>query len=76
MGGQKQFDALDIISVLSFFIGIENLSENREQSAYNDVHNANDRQAAYLLDTLGKKFEEQNAMLRKIMEVLTIETAN
>lgn len=70
MGTQRQFDALDIVSVLSFLIGIENLSENRQQSAQNDVNAANDKQAHYMLDELTKKFEEQNAMLREILEVV------
>ena len=70
MGEQRQFDALDMISLLSFFLGYENLLENRQQSAHNDVSAANDRQAQFLLEELGRKFEEQNAMLREILEVL------
>lgn len=68
---RRQFDALDIISVLSFFLGYKNLMENREQSAHNDVSAANDRQAQFLLAELGRKFEEQNQMLREILEVLS-----
>lgn len=70
MGEQRQFDALDIISVLSFLLGYENLLENRQQSAHNDVSAANDRQAKFLIEELGRKFEGQNAMLREILEVL------
>jgi hypothetical protein len=66
----KQLDILDLISVLSFAIGIENLQENREQSAHNDVQAANDAQASYLLSELGRKFDEQNEMLQKIMEAV------
>lgn len=73
MGEQRQFDALDMISLLSFFLGYENLLENRQQSAHNDVSAANDRQAKFLIEELGRKFEEQNAMLREILEVLRIE---
>lgn len=68
---RQQFDALDIISVLSFFLGYKNLMENREQSAHNDVSAANDKQAQFLLEELGRKFEEQNQMLREILEVLS-----
>lgn len=70
MDNQRQFDALDVISVLSFLLGLENLSENRQQSAHNDVQAANTQQARYLLDELGKKFEEQNEILKKIFEVV------
>lgn len=75
MDGQ-QWDALDLISVLSFLIGIENLSENRQQSAHNDVQEANAKQARYLLDELGKKFDEQNEMLKHILEVTNRENAD
>lgn len=71
MGEQRQFDAFDIISVLSFLLGYENLLENRQQSAHNDVSAANDKQAQFLLEELGHKFDEQNAMLKQILEVLT-----
>lgn len=64
---------LDIISLLSLLLGYENLIENRQQSKQNDVQAANDRQAAYLLQELSRKFEEQNTMLRQILEVLTRE---
>ncbi len=45
--------------------------ENRQQSAQNDVAAANDKQAEYLLEELGRKFDEQNEMLGKILEVIT-----
>lgn len=69
----REFSALDMLALLSFFLGYENLMENREQSRHNDVAAANDRQAAYLLQELSRKFEEQNTMLRQILEVLTRE---
>lgn len=70
MNEQRQFDAIDIISVLSFMLGYQNLQENRQQSAHNDVSAANDKQAKFLLEELGRKFEEQNSMLREILEVV------
>lgn len=73
MNEQRQFDALDLISVLSFMLGYQNLQENRQQSAHNDVSAANDKQAKFLLGELGRKFEEQNAMLHEILEVLKVE---
>lgn len=59
---------LDMVSLLSFMLGYENLIENREQSKHNDVSAANDAQAKYLLEELGRKFDEQNAMLREILD--------
>lgn len=70
MGEQRQLDALDLISVLSLMLGYQNLQENRQQSAHNDVSAANDKQAKFLLEEMGRKFEEQNSMLREILEVV------
>lgn len=67
---QGQFDALDVLSLLSFLLGYENLIENRQQSRHNDVSAANDRQARYLIEELGRRFEEQNAMLREILKAV------
>lgn len=66
-GQQNQFDVIDILSVLSFILGLQNLQENREQSAHNDVSAANDRQARYLIEEMSKQFKEQNELLYKIM---------
>ena len=73
MDSRRQFDALDIVSIMSFLLGYENLLENRQQSAHNDVSASNDAQAQFLLEELGRKFEEQNEMLKKILEVLPSE---
>ena len=67
-GEQRQFDVLDILNVLSFMFGIENLQENRTQSAHNDVQAANQQQAEYLLGEINKRFEEQNKILGEILE--------
>ena len=65
---ENKLNMIDLISVISFLVGLENLYENRQQSEQNDVQSANDRQAKYLLEWLGRKFEEQNELLRKILE--------
>lgn len=67
---QRQFDALDILNVLSFMLGLENLQENRAQSAHNDVQTANQKQAEYLLEEINKRFEEQNRILAEILDRL------
>lgn len=68
--GDKQLEFLDILSILSFYVGYENLIENRQQSAANDVSAANDKQAQVLLAALEGKFEKQNEMLREILEAV------
>lgn len=73
MDASRQFDALDVVSIMSFLLGYENLMENRQQTAHNDVSAANDKQAQYLLQELGRKFDEQNTILRTILEVLQSE---
>ena len=68
---QRQFDFLDILNVISFMIAIENLQENRSQSAKNDVNAATDKQTHVLLDEVKGLFEEQNTMLREILARLS-----
>lgn len=67
----------DFLNLFSLYLNIRNLTENEQQSDQQikilsriDVNAANDKQAAYLLAELGRKFDEQNAMLRSILEVL------
>lgn len=67
---QGQLNAIDVISVASFLLGLENLMENRQQTADNDVSKANETQAEFLLTELNKKFDEQNKMLNEILEEL------
>lgn len=61
---------LDVLGLFSLYLALLNLQENREQSAHNDVSVANDKQAQFLLTELGRKFDEQNEMLRKILSIL------
>lgn len=61
---------LDLLQLFGVLLGIENLMENRQQTADNDVQKANDKQANYLISELSKKFDEQNKMLRTIIHKL------
>lgn len=70
MTANGQFDVIDIISVASFLLGLENLQENRDQSAQNDVNAANDKQASYLLAEIGKRLDSQDKTLEAIMKKL------
>lgn len=58
---------MDALQVVSLMLGFQNLQENREQSAHNDVQAANDKQAQFLLEELKKLFQEQNEMLFAIL---------
>lgn len=67
----------DALAILPLYLGVRNLTENEAQSdaqlkilRQNDVGAANDRQAAYLLEELGRKFDEQNTMLKEILEAV------
>lgn len=69
----------DLLGIVSLYLGVRNLTENEQQSAQslkilrqNDVGAANDKQAAYLLAELGRKFGEQNVMLQKIYDKLEV----
>lgn len=75
--GNKEYDFLDILTVLSFYLGYRNLLENEQQSKStdelikkNDVNVANDNQAKFLLQELSRKFDEQNAMLERILKAV------
>ena len=70
MNNNEMTSIFDLLSALSLIIGMQNLQENREQTAHNDVQAANSQQARFLLQELGKKFDEQNAMLKRILELL------
>lgn len=52
---------LDLVSIL---LGYENLIENRQQSADNDVAKHNREQSDKLLADLHEQFDKQNEILR------------
>ena len=63
-------ELINLINILSFMVGVENLNENRLQSAHNDVQTANDRQAEYLLNEINRRFDEQNKILARLVELM------
>lgn len=70
MYNPNQYDNfINAINIAAFLLGYENLQENRMQSAYNDVHAANDQQAQYLLQEIDRRFQEQNKILEKQNEM-------
>jgi len=70
MVGNEGIKWADVLGVASFMLGLENLQENRQQSAQNDVNAANDKQASYLLSEIGKRLDRQDRTLEAILEKL------
>lgn len=60
----------NLLNVLSILLGYENLMENRQQSADNDVNMANQKQAKQILDDLHEQFAYQNRLLEEILRIL------
>lgn len=61
---------LDTLSVMSFIIGLMNYDENLSQSDKDDmIHQMNQRMQE-LLERLESDLEEQNEMLREILQIL------
>lgn len=67
---RREFDFMDAISILSLALGYENLLENRQQSAQNDIGAANDAQAKFMLEEINRRFEDQNKVLVEIQQRL------
>lgn len=71
MNGYKfNQDFLDAISILSFIIGIQNYNENLSQSDKDDIMQQLDRKTAKLLTRIEEDLEQQNDMLREILNRL------
>lgn len=66
----------DMLNLFSILLGYENLMENRQQSAENDVAKHNREQAKVILDDLHQQFHRQNRLLyhqnRLLHEILSI----
>ena len=75
---QSEFNSLDMLNILSFWIAILNLEQNIEQSKDQDIHKANDKQQKDMLEAIHGEFDEQNQRLSLIEHRLDkiIETAN
>lgn len=76
-GNDNNNVASDLLNVISIMLGYENLMENRQQSAENNVARHNRKQSDQLLADLHEQFDKQNEMLRyqndlleQILEIL------
>lgn len=60
---QSEFNSLDMLNILSFWMAILNLEQNIEQSKDQDIHKANDKQQKDMLKAIHREFDEQNQRL-------------
>lgn len=63
-------DFMDAVSLVSFIIGIANYNENLSQSDKDDMMHALDEKANNMLEKLEADLEEQNDLLRQILDKL------
>ena len=63
-------DFIDAVSLVSFIIGIANYNENLSQSDKDDMMHALDEKANNMLEKLEADLEEQNELLRQILDKL------
>ena len=63
-------DFIDALSIVSFMVGIANYDENLSQSDKDDLMTSLDNKTNSMLERLEKDLEEQNAMLREILNRL------
>ena len=69
-GDQGEFTFLDIIALMSFFIGVINLDENLTQSDKQELQESLSHKADLLLQEIHGHLEEQDALLKQILEEL------
>ena len=64
----NNLDFLDILSILSFYIGVENLSSNLSQSDKQDLQSDLSNKADLLLNEIHSHLEQQDKLLKQILE--------
>ncbi len=63
-------ELLDAITVVSFLLGVANYGENLSQSDKDDMMQMLDKKTNAMLERLENDLEQQNEMLREILERL------
>lgn len=63
-------DFMDAVALVSFIIGIANYNENLSQSDKDDMMHALDEKTNNMLEKLEADLEEQNELLRQILNKL------
>ena len=70
MNERNQLDLMDILNVLSFYIGLLNLQENLTQSDKQDLMHEFDTQTATILKEIHKHLEVQDNKIDYILKRL------
>ena len=73
---QNYNNFMDAVNIVALLIGVENMLENRTQTAQNDVNAANEVEARYILGEIGKRLDAQDAIIKEILEVVKGENAD
>lgn len=63
-------DLLDAVTLLSFVIGIANYGQNLSQNDKDDMMQALDRKTNDMIERLENDLEEQNKMLKEILDIM------
>lgn len=63
-------DTLNAIAILSFLVGIANYNENLTQSDKDDIMHGLDKQTTDILNKVQDSLNEQNEMLKEILNRL------
>lgn len=63
-------DVLDALTLVSFMVGMANYNENLTQSDKDDILKGLDQKTNAMLARIEQDLEEQNIMLREILERL------
>ena len=67
---EKQLDFIDILSIASFVIGLQNLNENMTQGDKQDLQEELSNKADLLLREIHSHLESQDDKLDKILIIL------
>lgn len=63
-------DTLNVIAILSFLVGIANYNENLTQNDKDDIMHSLDKQTTDILNKVQESLNEQNKMLKEILDKL------
>lgn len=67
--GNNQLNVLDILNILSFFIGVLNLDQNLTQNDKQELMSEVDGKTAEILSEIQKHLENQDRKIDELMEM-------
>jgi division protein CdvB (Snf7/Vps24/ESCRT-III family) len=72
MKALEELTVLDVLNVLSFFIGLMNLDENLTQGDKQDLMSATDKQTTIILKEIHTHLEQQDKRLDELINRLEV----